>query len=275
MADMKKSDGDFFSSGVSAANTTSIDKAFAETSKVLFGKSLSGIEKYGEWLGRRMPKISRQKSCVSGKEVLLPDYSIFACAPKERLAGLESLQELGKRQMDVAGGENVSAITKNLGNISIYITDLQLGENRAVYESVIYNNLHDAYRITDAFNAKHIAYNFFTDLNDHTFGVGKTISSNFCIHCYNSKNLNRAFEADACRNCSDIMFCHNCENVRDSIFCCNAKNLRYAVCNVQVGKEEYERIRKILVDYVLSELEKKGSLDFDVFEVGCLKKTKR
>lgn len=249
-----------------------IDKAFAEATKVLFGKSLLSIEKYGEWLGRRMPKISREKSCVSGKEVLLPDYSIFSCAPREKLAGLESLQELGARGILIDGDEDVVCIAGKLRNVAIYITDLQLGENREVYESVIYNNLQDAYRITDAFNAKHIAYNFFTDLNDHSFGVAKTISSNFCIHGYNSKNLNRAFEADACRNCSDIMFCHNCENVRESIFCHNAKNLRYAVCNVQVGKEEYERLKKMLVEFVLAELEKKGGLEFDIFDFACRKR---
>lgn len=251
-----------------------IDKAFAETTKVLFGKSLPSIEKYGAWLGKRMPKIVKQKSCISGNEVLLPDYSVFACAPKNRLAGLESLQELGTRQTKIDGNENVAGIVQKLEDVSIYVTDLQLGENLDVCESVIFNNLQDAYRITDAFNAKHIAYNFFTDLNDHTFGVGKTISSNFCIHCYNSKNLNRAFEADACRNCSDIMFCHNCENVRESLFCYNAKNLRYAVCNVQVGKEEYEKLRKMLVDFVLAELEKKGKLEFDIFEVGCFNRAK-
>ena len=159
-----------------------------------------------------------------------------------------------------------------MGKIAIYITELVQGENREVHESVVYNNLHDACRVNDCFNSKHIAYNFFTDFNDHTFGAARTFYSSFCIHCYNSKNLNRAFEADACRNCSDIMFCHNCENVRDSIFCWNAKNLRYAVGNTVVGQEKFAQAKLMLAGFVLSELEPKGNLGFDIFEIGCLKR---
>ncbi|VVB58823.1 Uncharacterised protein [Candidatus Anstonella stagnisolia] len=53
------------------------------------------------------------------------------------------------------------------------------------------------------------------------------------------------------------------------MFCFNAKNLRYAVGNVEVGQEEFMRLKGILLSYVQKELEKKKRLDLNVFNVGC------
>ncbi len=49
--------------------------------------------------------------------------------------------------------------------------------------------------------------------------------NNNCNYCYNCNKCNN------CDNCDD---CDNC------YLCRNAKNLRYAICNVELGKEDYE-----------------------------------
>ena len=249
-----------------------INHAFAQATTVLFGKSLGPLDTYGEWLGKRVPKLRKLKSCMSGRPLMVPGHSAFANVPEGRVAELAFLGELGKRSIAFDSGDGIGGISKKLPEIAVYITELIQGENADVEESAVYLNLQNACRAIDCFNSKHIAYNFFTDGNDHTFGCAQTFDSNFCIHCYNSRNLNRAFEADACRDCSDIMFCHNCENVRESMFCHNAKNLRHAICNVAVGKEEYARVRDMAVEWNVSELEAKGRLPFDVFDFPCLAK---
>ena len=49
--------------------------------------------------------------------------------------------------------------------------------------------------------------------------------------------------------------------------CFNAKGLRYAVCNQAVGKEEFLRLKKILLDFVNRELEEKGGCQLDIFSI--------
>jgi hypothetical protein len=56
------------------------------------------------------------------------------------------------------------------------------------------------------------------------------------------------------------------------MFCFNTKNLRYAIANQVVGKEIYEKTKKMLCEYILGELKKKQKLGIDIYNVGCSRK---
>ena len=91
----------------------------------------------------------------------------------------------------------------------------------------------------------------------------------FCINCYYSENMNRCFEVDSSKSCSDSYYLHNCENVRSSMFCFNAKNLTYAIGNTVVGKEEFDRAKRMLLDWANERLAKKKEVPLSIFDVGC------
>jgi hypothetical protein len=71
------------------------------------------------------------------------------------------------------------------------------------------------------------------------------------------------------KSSADCYFCHNVENVRDSMFCFNARNLQYAIGNVEVGKEDYARIKKKVLDEVARKLETEKRFDLNIYNVGC------
>ncbi|MFH0817693.1 MAG: hypothetical protein V1909_03600, partial [Candidatus Micrarchaeota archaeon] len=89
--------------------------------------------------------------------------------------------------------------------------------------------------------------------------------------CYNSVKLTRCFEMDSCRSCSDSYFSHNCEGLSNCMFCFNAKSLRYAIGNVEVGREQYMKIKKRVLDEIVKKLEKDKNLDLDIYNIGCYK----
>ncbi len=243
-----------------------IDKTLAETARVLFGEELSPISRYEDWLASRVPRVRMKKSCLTGKPVPTPAHSIFSLVPDGMVAELGMLKHASGLKADVNEEDSFGSMSQKMPKISLYITELAEGENIEVVDSAVYLNLSNAYKIVDVFTSKNVGLGFFNDYNDHAFGIGRSASCSFSIHCYNSKSLTRCFEADFCRNCSDIMFCHNCENVRESLFCCNVKNLRNAIFNKQVSKEEYLRVKKILVEWILSELKKNGRLPIDIYD---------
>jgi hypothetical protein len=84
-----------------------------------------------------------------------------------------------------------------------------------------------------------------------------------------SSNLTRAFEVDNCSDCSDIYFSHNCENVHDGMFCFNVKNIRNAIGNGALPLEKYKAVKKSLLEQIVSELEKKKNLRWDIYNIGC------
>jgi hypothetical protein len=246
----------------------SIDEAFAKTTELLFGRRLYPIDDYGEWLLKRIPRGELHKSSLSDKQVLVPNYSVFKYVPKDKVAGLDSLLEVAKRKIEIDENDNLNKISKKLNDIAIYVTEFAEGKNTDVEDSSIYMNLYNAYKIVDCFNSKYIAYSFWIDYNEYTFGSYRSFNSKFSIHMYNSKNVTMSFEVDACKDCSYLMFSHNCENVHESLFCFNTKNKRYAIANVEVGREKYLEVKKMLVDYVLEKLEKKKYLDLDIYNIG-------
>ena len=51
------------------------------------------------------------------------------------------------------------------------------------------------------------------------------------------------------------------------MFCFNIKGKSYAIGNVEVGKEEYGRIRKLLLADIHSRLEKSKRLDRNIYNL--------
>jgi hypothetical protein len=122
---------------------------------------------------------------------------------------------------------------------------------------------------------KDSAYNFWPRSSEHLFGCGVLFDSQFCIHCYQSVKLSRCFEVDSSRDCSDCYYSHNIENCQNCLFCFNVKNKRYAIGNVEVGREKFLEAKKVLLDYVGKELEAKGELTLDIYNLADFKGKKR
>jgi len=76
---------------------------------------------------------------------------------------------------------------------------------------------------------------------------------------------------DNCRDSSDCLFCHNVENCGNCLFCFNVKAKHYAIGNVEVGKEKYEEIKKMVLEEISKKLEKEKNLDLDIYSLGCKK----
>ena len=123
--------------------------------------------------------------------------------------------------------------------------------------------------------SRHSAFSSIVTESEHIFGgYVRVLNSQFCINSHNVTRCSGCFECDSCYTCRNCYFCHNCENVEEGLFCFNLKGARYAVLNQQVPKEEFLRIKRMLLDFINSELEKKGRLDVDIFSLGAKKKKK-
>ena len=248
-----------------------IDDAFSKSSKILLGHGLGNISDYGEWLVKDQIDFEMVDSSTSKKKLVLPTHSIFAFIPKNRMADLDSFEELSSRKIKLDSTDTLSSISKKMGGISNFVIEFSEGTNINVKDSTIYCSLSNAYKVADCFYCKYIAYNFFTDDNEYTFGTSQTFDSKFCIRAFRSRRITLGFEVDSCRDCSNVMFCHNCENLENAIFCSNVKGLRYAVGNVEVGKEKFLQIKSELQKKIASELEKDKKLALSIFSLGCRK----
>jgi len=98
-------------------------------------------------------------------------------------------------------------------------------------------------------------------------GSWRQLDSEFCVKSCDITVCKRCFEIDSCTNCSACYFCHNLEGCEECIFCSNVKGMRYAVLNKQLPKEEYARIKKLVLDYVNAEITSKKRCSRSIFSL--------
>ncbi|MFH1785297.1 MAG: hypothetical protein ABH842_02625 [Candidatus Micrarchaeota archaeon] len=246
-----------------------IEKAFQETTSIIFGRKLTNLESYRNWLLENVNKALHTKSQVSDKIVYVPDI-LFFNSIKKNLVTLEESLELGKKQISEHGAKTLtlSNASEKLQEINYVTSDVMLGQNQDLQKTSTCMHAQHCLDGVWYIYSKCDAYCFWPRESEYCFGSHFLFASNFSIKCYNSVKLARCFELSDCSNCTDCYFCHNCENLNNCMFCFNAKSLRYAIMNVEVGKEEYLRIKKMIVSEIAEKIENEKKLVLNIYNLG-------
>ncbi len=253
------------------ADKNPVEKSFQASTRLIFGKPLSGIEKYEQWLLENMPPIRIVSASDTGKKLLLPSYIITKSIPEDRIIGWESFEKAGMEKIS-SPSSNFKELAAQASKIALFCCEYKEGECHDNLESNFYLNLSNSYHTVDTFFAKNCGCEVYDSFTEGSFGCFLCLYSKFVVNCYFSKNLNMCFEMDSCHSCRGSMFCHNCENVNDSMFCFNAKNLTYAIGNAVVGKEKFMAVKTMACHEILATLEKKGRLGIGIYSLGSLAK---
>ncbi|MDD5337351.1 MAG: hypothetical protein PHS02_02610 [Candidatus ainarchaeum sp.] len=251
-----------------------VETAFENTCTVLFGKSLGRLVPFEKWLSRHVNGVVPSTSPLSGQPLYISAIPSFL-ALRGRVLGLEEAVELGKLHIPESALQDfsLSNAAEKLESIRYTTTEDIYGTNNLdMVECTDYgNNSAHAFRSSQAYVCKCVAYSFWPRNSEFIFGSKFAFYSKHCVNCYNSTNLSRCFEVSDSNNCSDCYFCHNSEGLSNCIFCFNAKSLRYAIGNKEIGRENYLKIKKIILDEMVKKLEKDKKLELDIYNIGCYK----
>jgi hypothetical protein len=246
-----------------------IDEAFAHTASVLLGISLRGIQNHATWLSKNLHRYAKHKSIVSGRSVFVGDYGKYFSIPPERMLKEEEalvLAESAKPNPEISQ-ISLSNAHKFIEDVAFFSLDIYAGNNSNIIDCQSYADSKNCLNCFPCVGNSNSAYNFWPRSSERVFGSSILFDSASCINCHHSVKLNRCFEVDSSRDCSDCYFCHNCENVRESMFCFNVKNLSYAIGNVEVGKEKYMELKKKLLAEIGNKIERDGKLEFSIFDL--------
>lgn len=258
------------SNAASTARPAFIDKAWSETTNIVFGKPLGNIDLYSTWLLRNTRKPQTCKSCLSGKEIVLSEHADFFLMPKNRLIGIAEEQWLGERNKapdSAIASLSMSNAAQVLSGVALFCPEWEMGISKGNVGCPVTVDSCECYKSILNINSKLCAFNYWARDSDHLFGNNNNILSSFCTNCFHSMKLSRCFEVDASRDCTGCYFCHNCENVHDSMFCFNAKNLKYAIGNAEVGREKFAEAKKMLLEGLNRELAEKHGVERSIFNL--------
>ena len=247
-----------------------VEKSFASTSALMFGRGLAPLSVYIGWLERGLPfPMAVARSHLSKKPVFMVSHPAYARI-QGNVAGIEEALELGKLSIAIKEAESLSLANagKALSKISTTCPNVVFGENFDTVDSTCYGPTQHCFRISYSWWSKYASCCYDVRTSSHVHGCSDLDDCNFCIRCRQSSKLQRCFEVDESANCSDCYFCHNVENCRDCILCFNAKNLKNAIGNVEYPREEYLAIKKKVLETMVEELKASKQLKLDIYSVG-------
>jgi hypothetical protein len=249
-----------------------VEEAFRATTRIVLGHEHREIKGYGPWLLSKAMKIKKVKGAFGSPTFKVEGLPAIREIPADRLVTLQESVECAKTHVEIAEGEEPSlqemlALSSKCAYFSAEFVD---GQNQNCVDTPSVFAGSNVYKIWDTTKSKNSAYSTGVIQSEHIFGgYLRILNSAFCINCFDVTDTKNSFEVDSTYTTKNAYFCHNCENMDNAMFCFNAKGLRYAVGNTEVGKEEYTRVKKMLLDYLNSELEKEKGLDVGIF---CVKK---
>jgi hypothetical protein len=256
-----------------------IERAWSETTKVILGKPLDRLDRYGKWMEEKSRiHATPASSCVSGKPLIKPDYAWFTNFPADRLIDQAeadfSGEKLALSNAEVSSLSLVNAASK-LSRIAYFCPQWLAGNLKNNIDSPLAIDSTDCYGGILNMLSKCAAFSYSARNCNFIFGCREPREITFCINTHFSTKSTRCLECDSCHNCSGLYFSHNCENVHDSMFCFNTKNKNYAIGNVEVGPEKFREAKKILLAWILKHLEATGSLPVDVYTIADKKKERK
>jgi hypothetical protein len=258
------------------ADIGAIDKAFADTFRVLFKKEPGGITKYEPWLARNTAELKKLRSPF-GSTVYLARHPILGYAsflPENRIVSYAEGMELGRFHIESNDVDSLEALKGWLSDTACFCRDYVGGTTSNIIESTVIYEAANVYKCHCAILIENTGVSSWPmgsvkGRSKNLFGCHYVLNSQFCIGCYNSQGLNRCFQMDMSANCADSMFCHNSEGLKDSLFCFNANGKRTAIGNVVLSTDRYRGIRDSLTQQMADEIIRTKGLKWSVFNIGC------
>ncbi|VVB99840.1 Uncharacterised protein [uncultured archaeon] len=252
-----------------------VEDAFRSTTRIIFGSEHRGIKRFREWMLRRTIPMRKVKGAFGIPTYKVDGLPVIRDIPADRLVTLEEGMELSKKPIAIKKGETLplAEALSRVSRVAYFSVEFVDGQNDNCVDTPSIFTGSNTYHVWDTTESKRSAYSAGVIRSEGIFGgYLRALQSQFCINCFDPTNLKRCFEVDSSYSCSDCYFCHNCENVSDSMFCSNLKAARYAICNTVVGKEEYLRVKAVLLSYINAQLEKNGSLSESIFNIPSKKR---
>ncbi|MCC7570683.1 hypothetical protein KO465_05005 [Candidatus Micrarchaeota archaeon] len=260
-----------------------IENAFQSTSRVLFGKNLESFEEYENWLVDGSVRVKKLKSAISKDEIYYYDadsYNRDSCKVwRKTMRGMENVlitineshkkaqESIPVKKMENACLKEFPKLIKKIRYVSI---DKDSGPNIGINEVFYYIKSVHCFRSCYCLKSKYCVYSNFPENSEYMFGSNIVTDSKFCFKCYDSSKLIRCFEVGESDNCRDCYFCYNCENLDNCMFCFNATSKHYAIANVELGKEEYMKVKERIIREIWCRLNENKKLEFNLYNLGCL-----
>jgi len=242
-----------------------INTAFSLTCKMLLGRPLEGdIGAHEKWLTHGVLQPLPAASALSKKPIRLMRFANYDKLPANRLLTLAEGAAHGRENKidgQAAGALTLANAGSMLSPIAFFTPEFVEGTNTDILDCAASVDSSMCYRMAaPPVATKYAAFTYWARRCEYVFGGSTLFDCRFALACRHCVSLTRCLGTDSSRSSSDCHFCHNVEDCAECLFCFNVKGKRYAIGNVEMKKEDYLRVKKMVMVEVAALLEKEKKL---------------
>lgn len=230
----------------------SLEKSFASTSKILFGKEIGALSEFALYLFELVEKPFKAKSFLSGKDVYLSRQHYSARA---KFAGIG---EIARKTAELSINEmkDIDSLQGALSEKFFYCGNKNLGTSIGITESDACNDSIDVLHSQNVISSKAVAYSNGVRQSEAVFGCQLGGEVAFSMRCQIFFYSKRCFETYVSERCSDSYFSFDLRNCSECMFSFNQTGKRHCIGNMELPKEKYMALKKKLVSEIAEGLAK-------------------
>ncbi|MBI3620308.1 hypothetical protein HY214_04165 [Candidatus Roizmanbacteria bacterium] len=168
-------------------------------------------------------------------------------ASQKAIADKFKRDEWMKKQQPLNSIKDVLRAWKQINYITgeKYINSREVSESDGIYSSVF------VYHSVSVFDSKNIIFSYKVFDNNYMLASRDNSSCTLGIRVKESIYCSSCFEVSWSNKVSRSMFIHDGFDLYECLFCSHLRSKKYCIANMQFGKDEYFRVKKMVIDWIL------------------------
>lgn len=189
---------------------------------------------------------------LSGKDTWILKYeneTLEKIASQESIADEFNKHEWMKSRVPI---NSIEEILKYWREIDYKIAEKVIYSENVLNSDSIFNSSH-IYNSVSIFDSKNIIYSYKISNSNYLLCSRDSDSCTLGFRFKENLFCSSGFEVSYSNKVAKSMFIHDCYDLYECLFCSHIRSKKYCIANMQFEKEEYFRIKKLVIEWLISE----------------------
>src|SRR3989338_1711155 len=194
-----------------------------------------------------IPLADRVKCVLSGVDIWSFSKESEMIASQKAITERFKKDEWMRKRGQIKSMSDILTLWKEINYITgeKYINSKEISESDGIHNSI------SVYHSVSIFDSKNVVYSYKIFNSNYMLGSRDSSSCTLGIRMKESIYCSSSFEVSWSNKVSKSMFIHDCFDLYECLFCSHLRSKKYCISNMQFEKEEYLRIKKIVIDWIL------------------------
>lgn len=148
---------------------------------------------------------------------------------------------------------NLQELIDCWNQINLTTTERNYDSIQVIQSDTVYR-CENVYRSTDCSDSKNIIFCDSCGYSEFLLASQRSGTCNFSIRCDDSKDCSNCYHVICSNKVKNSFFIQDCYDLDECMFCSHISSKRFCIANMQFEEKEYYEIKKVIIQWILSNL---------------------